>query len=219
MEERQARIFVPNSEPQDGWAETLLGRVVRPLVGKYESNLAWFWFSRYEVPQGIDDGDCDIAQLSDDYRRDVHQYKNVHRSLRFRYCAVDESTSMFENELLNKASSHRYSVPGGPLAWGLCSGLGDDRHVGIENRDDEGRARRATLVVQHYMGTSRLVLDALVGPDGSGHYRLEQNDHGLNPHGSTFESLHHLFCNITAVPTFARVAVNGQQIVEIPVRF
>ena len=52
------------------------------------------------------------------------------------------------------------------------------------------------------MATSRLVIDALVGPDGQGRYRLETNDvQSQNPRGSTFQSLLHLFCNITNVPT------------------
>jgi hypothetical protein len=47
-----------------------------------------------------------------------------------------------------------------------------------------------------------LVIDALVGPNSQGRYRLESNDDLLqNPRGSTFQSLLHMFCNITSVPT------------------
>jgi hypothetical protein len=45
-----------------------------------------------------------------------------------------------------------------------------------------------------------LVIDALVGPDPQGRYEIEVNDNQQNPLRSSFESVHHLFCNITDVP-------------------
>jgi hypothetical protein len=65
-----------------------------------------------------------------------------------------------------------------------------------------GRAeQRAKLAIEFYHVTSKLVIDALVGPDQSGRFRLEANeDVTQNPRGSTFQSLLHLFCNITSVP-------------------
>ena len=50
--------------------------------------------------------------------------------------------------------------------------------------------------------TSRFVIDALDGPDAAGRFTQETNiETGHNPNRNTFESVHHLFCNITNVPT------------------
>jgi len=63
------------------------------------------------------------------------------------------------------------------------------------------------LLVNHlYWATSKLVIDALVGPDDQGRYRPEQNHcRDFNPQGSTFQSPLHLICNITSVPTECKV--------------
>jgi hypothetical protein len=63
-----------------------------------------------------------------------------------------------------------------------------------------------------YCAISRLVIDALVGPDHLGRYRLERNDCNGNPQGSTFETLLHLFCNITNVPTEVEVFLKDGEI-------
>jgi len=220
MAVRQARIFVPNTDTTDFWAETLLGRVIKDLVNRYRKDLKWFWFSRYEVPEGMDDGDCDISLLPAKHRFQIpNQPKRYLRSVRFRFAIDNEAQVKFEGDLQSKVNADDYCIPGGVRVWDLIDGLGNDRFVGNEHRNPVRKERRAQLVVDYLRSTSVLVLDSLVGPSEKDQYHLEQNDHSLNPHGSTFESPHHLFCNITAVPTFAHVAVNGQQLVEIPVKF
>ena len=67
--------------------------------------------------------------------------------------------------------------------------------------------------------TSRLFIDALQGPDDQGYFRLEHNtEQNNNPHGSTFESIHHLFCNITDPPLHVLVAepVVGTRMINTP---
>jgi len=79
---------------------------------------------------------------------------------------------------------------------------GSNRHLGTENRLAGRREQRALLVTQFYMAISRLVIDALVGPDAHDRYHMESNDDlSNNPRGSTFQSFLHLFCNITNAPT------------------
>ena len=51
-----------------------------------------------------------------------------------------------------------------------------------------------------YQAISQLVIDGLVGPDAEDRYRIETNSHPENPNGSTFESIHQIFYNITQVP-------------------
>lgn len=60
---RQTRIFVPSSEPLQDWAETLLGRVLLPLLQAPDCPLIWFWFSRYGA--GLEDSqDCSLGKIS-----------------------------------------------------------------------------------------------------------------------------------------------------------
>ena len=63
-----------------------------------------------------------------------------------------------------------------------------------------------------YFAISQFVIDGLVGPDEQDRYRLEHNDALENPQGSTFQSILHLFCNITNVPTEAEVFVKDGEI-------
>jgi hypothetical protein len=54
------------------------------------------------------------------------------------------------------------------------------------------------------------MIDALAGPNEAGRFRMETNDdRGQNPRDSTFQSLLHLFCNITNVPTDVYVFRKG----------
>jgi len=64
----QTRVFVPSAEPLDDWAETLIGKVFRPLTIEFADHLRWFWLSRYAGPAD-DSGDCDIAQIPDDCKQ------------------------------------------------------------------------------------------------------------------------------------------------------
>src|ERR1700723_3003800 len=96
MANRQTRIFVPSTEPLEDWAETLIGRVFRPLTGEYGGALEWFWFSRYG--QTADDsGDCDISQIPDEFKRPLQPGgTGFHRSMRFRFRIADDAQDAFE---------------------------------------------------------------------------------------------------------------------------
>lgn len=198
---RQTRIFVPVHEPQDDWAETLLGRVIRPLVEEYDGRLDWFWFSRYGPIVG-DIDDCDFACIPERYKQMAQGGRVVHhRSLRFRYALTDDLQQEFERRARLLIETHDYCISDF-RAYDFIGDTGDDRFLGNENRQAGRADRRALLVTQFYMASSRLVLDALVGPGEGGRYRMETNDVRLqNPRGSSFQSIHHMYCNITRTPT------------------
>jgi hypothetical protein len=220
---RQTRIFVPNTPPFDGdtWTESILGNVIAPLAREHPS-LQWFWFSRYVQPRA-DSGDCDISEIPEKFAID-----ELFRSVRFRYAIPEEEGGGFEHrarELID-ASGARISDF---RRYDWVADLGGDRFVGQE-RSDSRRENRAELVANCLSTVCRLTLDCLRGPDQDGRYRFEENDSDQNPHGSTFESLHHLFCNITNVPTSVLVIAGvvgthwsppaaGGPAHEIPVRF
>jgi hypothetical protein len=205
MNYRQTRIFVPPLVPFDKsfWVETLLGHVVKPLVEK-RGGLEWFWFSRYGAPRS-DSGDCDITQIPESFAWD----DGLYRSLRFRYCLSDNSQSSFEAD-----AGGRITIVGCKISdfrdFPHLDDLANRRFLGGDFTEAR-RQERAELLARFLCATGCLMLHALTGPDAQGSFQLETNqDQHQNPHGNTFESIHHLFCNITDVPL--RVLVSQQAI-------
>jgi hypothetical protein len=201
---RQTRIFTPQTAPFDSefWAETVLGNIIEPAVTDADG-LDWFWFSRYKCPPGVDSGDCDITKIPPNFQRPDGNF----HSLRFRYSIQIDHQEAFESKiqnLLNARSCHISDFRN----YDFLDDLGGERHTGGE-RTPERQQRRADLVAQFYNATADLVMDALVGPDEEGRFSIEKNDNSQNPLGSSFESLHHLFCNITNVPLRVLVSQIG----------
>jgi hypothetical protein len=196
---RQTRIFVPLDEPEADWAETVVGRVLAPLCAEFGNRLDWFWFSRYGASEH---DDCDLARIPPRFRREAQADAEAkHRSVRFRYAVAANHKSAFEQRARRLIERHGYAISDF-RPYDVVADTGKDRFLGNENRLPGRAERRARLVVGFYMATCRLFIDALVGPDEQGRFRLESNDDAAdNPRGSTFQSLLHLFCNITSVPT------------------
>ncbi len=201
---RQTRIFVPDLMPYDteNWAETLLGRVIQPLLQNCPT-VDWFWFSRY-IATSTDSGDCDISVIPKEF-----QTGGLFRSLRFRFQLSDANIQTFE-----QAGSLEINRDGCAISdwrdYDLVADLGGNRFVG-EVRDNLRRRERANLVVSFLNSISRLVLNSLIGPDADGRFRAESNDDSQNPLLSSYESMHHLFCNMTALPLRVLVFSDGSQ--------
>ena len=89
---------------------------------------------------------------------------------------------------------------GGEHHLTLVGDLGHARWL-ASNRTDKKPEERAIRILQYLHSVCRLYIDYLVKrPDG--YWELEATtDHVQNPEGVSFESLHHLFCNLTQVPT------------------
>lgn len=242
---RQTRIFVQSNDPSDDWAETLIGRVFRQIVSEFAQPLQWFWFSRYICPVGMngdDRGDCDFNAIPDDYQQAIPGMDVPgHRSLRFRFEITDADQAAFEFRLRQLLDQHEYKISD-IRDYEQVSDTGGQRFLGVENRQPGRDVQRARLVTHLYQIISEIVIDSLVGPDSANRYRIEHNDlHQQNPNGSSFESLHHLFCNITRVPlsilfsgtdqmqlegTFwgppgnlRRLVINGKEITEVYVPY
>jgi len=198
---RQTRVFVPSIEPHADWAETLIGRVFRPVIAEFEDALEWFWFSRYVQPTD-DSGDCDIQLIPEEYKGPPGPGGAVvHRSMRLRFNVAAGRQCAFEQratELINRGG-YRISDF---RDYDFVTDTGSNRFLGLESRQPGRAEQRAELTVGFYWITSKLVMDALVGPNERGRFQLETSDDTIqNPRGSTFQSLLHLFCNITSVPT------------------
>jgi len=202
---RQTRIFVPNAVPYNGetWAETLLGRVIQPLLQSHPT-IHWFWFSRYYAPPSIDSGDCDINFVPKEF-----QINESLRSFRFRFALPDSDTQTFEENGSLRIKDEKCVISDW-RDYGLVADLGGNRFVG-EVRDNARRTERANLVVSFLHSLSKLVLHTLIGPDTEGRFHIESNDDRQNPLYSSFNSMHHLFCNITAVPLRVLIFSDGSQ--------
>ena len=194
---RQTRIFAPLAVPFDSyWAETIVGAIIAPAISQ-EQNLEWFWFSRYELTAQQDADDCDIRDIPQGFLNPQNQF---YRSIRFRYSITEEARQTFENRIQNQITKHGCWISDF-RDYPFLEDLGGNRHIGGERTPDR-RQHRAQLVARLYQAISELVVDTLVGPDEEARYQAEKNDDSRNnPLGSTFESVHHLFCNITDVPT------------------
>ncbi len=198
---RQTRIFCPAAQPFDdgAWAETGLGTIVAPLV-RAQPRLAWFWFSRYVSDRG-DSGDCEIGQIPESFAMD-----GLYRSLRLRYAVSAQRRDEFERRALDLVEITGANVSDfRDYPW--VDDLGGDRFIGAD-RSRVRRESRANLVARYLDALSRVTLDCLTGPNEEGRFAFEPNDNDQNPHGSSFESMHHLFCNMTDVPTFVLVLGN-----------
>ena len=198
---QQTRVFVPSTEPDDDWAETVIGRLFRPLVAEFDEHLDWFWFSRYGSPAEESD-DCDIELISAEYKHPLKPGDPAfHRSIRFRYAIADEWQALFEQRAQQLITAYGYCISDF-RPYDFVADTGSNRFLGNKKRQPGHRQQRALLVTQFYMATSRLVIDALIGPDKNNRYQCETNDDLVqNPAGSSFQSLLHVFCNITSAPT------------------
>jgi hypothetical protein len=180
------------------------------VTDEYSESLNWFWFSRYATPLDGDDGDCDIDSIADEYKRPlVAGGVGFHRSLRFRFNISDGAQVAFESRLQELITQNGYRVSD-IRNYDYCRDTGGERFLGVENRQGGRDARRADLVTHLYQTISQLVIDCLVGPDEAGRFTVETNDNAQNPNGSTFESVHHLFFNITQVPLSVLIGIGPQ---------
>ncbi len=193
MAARQTRVFVPWEEPYDNddWCETLLGRVIKPLVDEHPS-LEWFWFSRYRQRRAGSSEDCCLGKIPPEFER-----ATLWRSVRFRFDIPETDRGRFERE-----GTVRIREKGCAISdwreFDTVSDLGGNRFLGGK-RCQSRQIERSELVTSFLQAISKLVLHALVGPDDEGRFRVERNDHDQNPLGSSFQSLHHMFCNISNI--------------------
>src|SRR5437762_3777787 len=180
MLRQQTRIFVPPDAPYDNanWAETVIGRIIRPVVQEFPS-LEWFWFSRYGEDKQGSGGDCDIAAIPDAFATN-----GIYCSVRFRYSIPPADAPAFQQrcaELIVAAacriSDFRDYIYLDDLAW--------KRFLG-GSYTPERREQRAIRMAEFLCATSRFVIDTLHGPDAAGRFTQETNDEtGQNPNQNT----------------------------------
>jgi len=193
MTPRQTRIFVLPAIANEHFAENVVGKIIRPLLAEFPS-ISAFWFSRYGEDRNASAGDCDIAQIPPQFE-DGGNF----RSIRFRFWVEDDVLQPIDDRISALTIQHGFAISDvrpyndvADLAW--------DRFLeGQITPQREIQRRDAMRAFLH--SSAILFLEMLEGPDIDGNCRLTRSASGHNPHGSTFESIHHLFCNMTNVTT------------------
>jgi hypothetical protein len=207
---RQVRIFAPLGDlyEHERWAETMIGRIIAPVVRQSEDSLDWYWFTRYVTEADEAAGDCNLAAIPANF---MHRETGYYQSMRFRYSVQDEAQADFEERCRALIGDAACAISGF-LDYQILDDLGGTRHV-EEPRTQERRERRAQLVAEHYYSVAKLILDALKGPDPDGRYHLPHHEPftGETP----FQAFHHIYCNATDVPLFVRLI---QQVPGDPTR-
>ncbi|OEU71079.1 MAG: hypothetical protein BA863_05830 [Desulfovibrio sp. S3730MH75] len=195
----QTRIFAP----QEGlfahplWAETVIGRIIAPVVTQFQDALEWYWFTRYVQPADGDTGDCKFAQIPQAF---LDPHSGAHKSIRFRYAVEDDTCEAFEEECGRLIEDAGCAISDF-RTYPILQDLGGDRHL-EEPRTPERREKRAQLVVANYHSIAELILDALIGPDPEGHFSLPHKHDPDPQHETPFRVFHHIFCNASDVPLY-----------------
>lgn len=185
---------VPDQRPcdrQESWFQSFVGGVILPISELPE--LGRFWFTRYGAVG-----------------------KGKHALFRFETGDID--TAMTEIRAAARAlgfaaSEHEKYVPASDIGKGEGS-----RFLGT-NAKHQDPARRGDLALTFLYASARLMLDCLVGPDSDGYFALESETVSGFSRESSLEQFHHLFCNMTCVPTFLAVAQPPKSTEIIPITY
>lgn len=121
------------------------------------------------------------------------------REIKFRFAIEDYETVRSEIEVIEKAFAHGSEGCG---IYDYVSDLGGGRFV-APDRKSAHQTQRALLVYEFLTAGARLFIDCLV-QDGSG-WKHEEEKVSFYNRITPLETFHHLFCNMTDVPTWASV--------------
>ncbi|MEO7931538.1 MAG: hypothetical protein ABIT76_00120 [Chthoniobacterales bacterium] len=160
---------LPNAAPFDAanWFETFVGQIVVPLLST--GKVKRYWFTRYET--------------------------GGNKSALFRFYTRD--VKAIEKKAKELAKSMHVTGGAADLAYDAGEISGHPRFLGTNQRQADGKARKE-LIWDFLHASAVLYVDCLSHQDGQGRWNSEINmDQGNCSTGQTFESFHHMFCNIT----------------------
>ncbi|MBL4886655.1 MAG: hypothetical protein JKY95_19285 [Planctomycetaceae bacterium] len=210
---RQICIFAPNKQPfgNANWSNTILGHIIKPLVEKY--NPEWYWFSRYTDENfGSINTDFDSSKIPVEFFNFSMDGTPVNSTMiRFRFKIESSKSSEFEKESVEQIQKMG-CASSGCCDYGFDGELGGPRFndnyidpnqlAGDEKTHaEESNKRRAILVGKMFHSISELTLDSLDGPDSDNVCKSTTNNHPQNINDTSWDSIHHIFCNTTATPT------------------
>lgn len=182
MKTTSIKIVLPDVRPfdrQGNWFQSFVGSIVEPFVEC--EPIGRFWFTRYGAVG-----------------------RGKHILLRFE--ADDVSAAMTSLEKLCK--EHALSIAD-QSDYDVAADIGRgerSRFLGSDAKHTSA-ARRGDLVFTFLHASACLMIDCLVGPDSGGYFSLEQETQSGFSKETSLEQFHHLFCNMTCVPTFVAIGI------------
>lgn len=186
MEQRELYAKLPNSRPFD--TDVFFPTFVGSFVLPLlaTQNITRYWFTQYGSAEN--------------------------REIRFRY-ELDSFARLqrqFDGLVAQLGLTVNNSAP-----FDVVGDLSGIRFLGINQRQKDYRAR-GEIIFDYLHATARLYIDTLSHCDGNGYWHREDNqDRGNNDKGDSFETYHHLLCNMTGVPTevvYAKVVETGETV-------
>jgi hypothetical protein len=166
------KIVIPDTAPYDGLG--FLDTFAGEFILPIEPKLRRFWCSRYQVQ-----ADKHIL-----FRFETENYDDVRPS-------IEAIQKKFGPDAF-KEEPYDYV---GDLGHGER-----ERFMGSDARDKDPK-KRADLVYDFLTASARLYLGCLA-KDADGHWRLEKDAHSGMNRDTPMQAFHHLFCNMTNVPTY-----------------
>ncbi len=166
-------VKLPDVSPfdNDRHYESYIGNVVVPLI--QTGLIPKFWFSHYGRT-----GDAEVK-----LRYTTTNYPQLQPTI----------ASLVTQFGLNVVADQLFNIVG-DLS-------GQPRFLGQNARQQNGNGR-GVLIYDFLHSSSQLFVDCLSHRDGQGYWYVEANqDAGNSHHGSSLETVHHLFCNVSNVPT------------------
>lgn len=199
-------VYVPPEQPYgDNWVEQVLGEVVRPVYERFKTKIDWLWITRYSGPYDRNQAPWHGANLPERYRSKGH-----YRYVLFRMNTFSQGDDEVHKQAIELSQQAGCYIEQGWTDYDMKRDLGSNRFNRVD-AGDEGRAGRAEMIARLIDATVKVMLDMLV-VDDTGRWTLEPSIHEQNPNGSVFESIHHLFCNTTNVPTTALLSLHNHQL-------
>ncbi|MBZ0291119.1 MAG: hypothetical protein K8L99_01005 [Anaerolineae bacterium] len=189
------RLF-PNGGFNANWGNEIIGKVIKPIVEEYA--MRWLWITRYNQPVAETPH---LGTIPPDYQYHHPDVPDtpLNAFILFRLSIEDKSVQQRATELARAAG---YFV----VDWrdyDVVQDLGSNRFI-REDASDTERVERAYQIAMFMDTVAKLLVHSL--REENGEWRVEPNsDKALNPDGSFFQSVHHLFCNTTEVPLFVQV--------------
>lgn len=177
MVHKSLEVDMPQAAPYE--TDAFLHTFAGEFILPIHDKLARLWFSRYVIPGG---------RRHILFRFSTEKYDEVKKDLATA-AATFKDTGYKEGD------------------YDYLNDLGhgeNDRFLG--NARDRDPAKRAEVVYDFLTAGARLYLSCLV-KETDGHWRLEQEIRSGHNIETSLESIHHLFCNMTNVPTFVRLFV------------
>lgn len=194
METYSIEVDVPDSPPfdnKDNWFESYVGQIIEPVVRSQPINR--FWFTRYGA---------------------VGHGK---RTL-FRFETSDVTAAL--KALRIELSSHGLTIKHEQI-YDVAADIGrgeQSRFLGTNSRHQSSK-QRGDIVFSFLHATACLMIDCLVGPDAEGRYSLESETQSGFSRETVLEQFHHLFCNMTCVPTFIAIGMPPQSAESMPITY